>query len=69
MTLLGEAIGLVGAALVTRTLTSLLYDIRPANPLTFFSVTTDLCAAAVIAVYFPARRAANLDLTVAIKWE
>jgi ABC-type antimicrobial peptide transport system permease subunit len=69
MTLSGAAIGLVGAALLTRTVTSLLYEIQPADPLTFFWVTTALCAAAVIAVYIPARRAANLDPTVAIKWE
>ncbi|HXA06332.1 MAG TPA: ABC transporter permease [Bryobacteraceae bacterium] len=69
MTLSGAAIGLVEAALLTRTVTSLLYEIQPADPLTFFWVTTVLCAAAVIAVYIPARRAANLDPTVALKWE
>ena len=65
----GTTIGLLAAAVLTRALTSLLYDITPADPVTFCGVIAVLYAAAVIAVYFPARRAANLDPTVAIKWE
>jgi putative ABC transport system permease protein len=69
VTLAGAAIGLFAATFLARTLTSLLYDIAPADPLTFCGVTAVLFAVVVMAVYIPARRAANLDPTAAIKWE
>jgi len=69
MTLSGAVIGLCGAVLLSTSLTSLLYEIRPADLLTLLAVTTVLCAVALVAVYVPARRAANVDPTVAIRWE
>ena len=57
LTAVGAAIG-IGAALgVTRFLGSLLYGVKPADPLTFAAVALFLAAVALLACYIPARRA------------
>ena len=59
--LLGSVIGL-GAALVgTRTLTTVLYDVSPADPRTLGMATLALLVVALIACWLPARRAAAID--------
>ena len=54
----GLALGVAGALALTRVLTSLLFDTRPNDPVTFVSVTLGLGAVAIAASYLPARRAA-----------
>jgi putative ABC transport system permease protein len=61
LALLGAAIGVAGALALTRVLTSLLYDVRPADPVVFVGVPVVLGAVAVLASYLPARRAARVD--------
>jgi predicted permease len=57
----GVAIGLVGAAGVTRLMQSLLFGIRPLDPIAFTAMTLVLVTVAVLASYLPARRAATVD--------
>jgi putative ABC transport system permease protein len=68
-TLIGMAIGLVGSIGVTRLLSSMLYDVRPTDPLTFAGVTLLLAATALLATYVPARRAVKVDPNVALRYE
>ncbi|HZU25875.1 MAG TPA: ABC transporter permease [Bryobacteraceae bacterium] len=58
---IGAAIGLAGALALGRLMSSLLYGISATDPLTFAGVTVLLTAAALLASYFPARRAMRLD--------
>jgi predicted permease len=57
----GLAIGLAGALGVTRLMESLLFGISPLDPVTFTAMPIVLGAAAVLASYLPARRAAAVD--------
>ncbi len=65
----GATIG-VGAALgVTRFLSSLLYNVKAADPLTFIAAALLLAAVAALACYIPAQRAARVDPMVALRYE
>lgn len=57
MTLAGVAIGLMGAAGMTRLLSGLLYEVRPTDPATLAIVSVMLVAVAFAACYLPARQA------------
>jgi predicted permease len=57
----GLAIGLAGALGMTRLMASLLFGISPLDPLTFTTMPVVLAAAAMLASYLPARRAAAVD--------
>ena len=57
----GVAIGLVGAAVLTRLMQSLLFGVGPADPLTYVVTPLVLAAVAVLATDLPARRAARVD--------
>jgi predicted permease len=58
---IGVAIGLGAAAGLTRLIKSVLFGISPVDPLTYTAVPLVLVAAAVLASYLPARRAAAVD--------
>ena len=66
---IGVAIGLGAAAGLMRLMKSLLFGISPLDPLTYAAVPVVLAAAAVIASYLPARRAAAVDAVEALKAE
>ncbi len=57
----GLVIGIAGAALVTRLMSSLLFGVAPTDPPTFVAVSMILVAVATAACWIPARRAARLD--------
>lgn len=65
----GIFIGLLGAAMVARTMASLLYGIAPLDVATFASVSLLLGVVGLLASYVPARRAANVDPMVALRCE
>ena len=67
--LVGAALGLAGALVLTRTVSSLLFGVTATDPIAFGSVTLLLLAAALLACYLPARRAAKVDPVVALRSE
>jgi putative ABC transport system permease protein len=69
LALIGVSAGLGGALALTRFLSSMLYDIKPTDPLTLLAVSLLLAAIALLASYIPARRATKVDPMVALRYE
>jgi ABC-type antimicrobial peptide transport system permease subunit len=63
----GLMLGLVGALLVGRAGSSLLFGVTATDPLTFTTVSLLLAAVATAACYFPARRAMKVEPIVALR--
>jgi putative ABC transport system permease protein len=66
---LGLVLGLAGAVAATRLLTSMLFEVKPTDPLTYAAVAVLLVAVALAASYVPARRAAQVDPLIALRQE
>jgi ABC-type antimicrobial peptide transport system permease subunit len=69
LTLIGLAVGLIAAAVLTRYLSTLLYAVTPLDPITFIAVPVVLIITAAIAVAAPVWRAARVDPVVAFRAE
>jgi predicted permease len=67
--LIGIGLGLISAAFASRLLTSLLFGVTPADPLTYLIVPPALLSVAALASYMPALRAVRLDPTTALRTE
>jgi putative ABC transport system permease protein len=67
--LIGVAIGIGGAIVLTRTLRSFLFGLSPTDPVTFGAVVFVLILVALLACYIPARRAAKVDPMAALRYE
>jgi putative ABC transport system permease protein len=69
LVVLGLTIGLAGAFALTRLMTTLLFEVSPADPITFVAVAVCVIVAALLACYIPARRAAKVDPLIALRYE
>jgi len=69
LTLIGLVVGLTAAAALTRYLSTLLYAVKPLDPITFVAVPIVLIVTAAIAVAAPAWRAARVDPVMAFRSE
>jgi predicted permease len=69
LTIIGAAIGVVGAYLATRAITSVLYGVSATDPFTFVFVSLLLVALALLASYVPARRATKVEPLTALRNE
>jgi len=67
--LLGITLGLVGAIALTRVMVSLLFEVKPTDPVTLIGVALLLAAVAMLAGYIPARRALSIHPMTALRSE
>jgi ABC-type lipoprotein release transport system permease subunit len=63
----GVLIGLTAALSLTRWMKSLLFEVRPTDPMTFAVIALLLMAVALLACWIPARRAARVDPMTALR--
>jgi len=69
LVLISIGIGLVGSLVVTRLIAGLLYQVRPADPITFAGIGLLLMMVALVACYLPARRATRVDPALTLRSE
>lgn len=69
LAIIGAAVGLVGALIVSHLMSGLLYGVKPTDPVTFIGVMAVLTVVAVAACYIPALRAVRVDPIVALRYQ
>lgn len=65
----GLGLGLVGALILARLMSTLLFGVKADDPFTFFAVVVVMAAIAMLASYMPARRASRVDPMAALRYE
>jgi putative ABC transport system permease protein len=66
---IGVGLGLLGAALLSSSIKTLLFNVRPTDPAVYAAVSLVLIAVALLASYLPARRASRIDPLTALRDE
>lgn len=69
LALIGTGIGLAAGLGLTKLLSSMLYGVRPTDPMTFVLVPLLACAVALVASFLPALHATKLDAAAALRNE
>jgi predicted permease len=69
LTLVGIALGIAGALVVSRLMQQTLFEVDPADPLVYVAVSLTLLLVAEAASFFPARRATRIDPVIALRTE
>jgi ABC-type antimicrobial peptide transport system permease subunit len=67
LTIVGLAVGLLGAWLASHALTGFLFGVTADDPFTYVTMAVALSAVAMASGYLPARRAARIDPIVALR--
>jgi putative ABC transport system permease protein len=62
-------LGFAGSFVGTRLMSSLLFEVKPSDPITYAGVAVVLGVVVLPATYLPARRAAKLDRLIALRQE
>ena len=66
---IGVVLGLMGAALLSKYMTTMLFNVKPTDPAVYGAVSVVLISVALLASYLPARRAARIDPLIALREE
>jgi putative ABC transport system permease protein len=69
LVLVGVALGLIAAFILTRVMSSLLFGISATDPITFIAISLVLISVALLASFIPARRATRVDPMIALRYE
>ncbi len=69
LTLVGIALGIAGALVVSRVMQQALFEVDPAEPLVYIVLSVTLLLVAECASFFPARRATRIDPVIALRAE
>jgi putative ABC transport system permease protein len=69
LAIVGIAVGVAAALVLTQLITDLLFGVSATDPVTFGAVAVVLLASSLLASYIPARRAINVDPMVALRHE
>ncbi|MGH9761798.1 MAG: ADOP family duplicated permease, partial [Blastocatellia bacterium] len=69
LTVAGAAVGVLGALALTRLMSTMLFGVKPWDPVTLTTVPLLLIGATILASYLPARRAMKVDPAVALRYE
>jgi putative ABC transport system permease protein len=67
--LIGIIVGVGSALVLARLMTTMIYQVQPADPLTYVGVTALVFAVVALSALLPARRATRVDPIIALRYE